>query len=427
MKILITNALICDPLSDFNNKKCDILIEDYIIDAIEISGKQHFNKQKNLKVIDAKSCMLMPGLTDMRAHISDPGLEYKEDIVSAANAALHGGFINIAVLPDNFPVTHSKSEVLYFISKNSQLPINLLPYGTISSNLAGKELAELYDMYLHGAVGFTDANQPVSKSGLMLKALLYAKIFNGLIISHAEDKSLSESGKMHEGLVSTNLGLKGIPGMAEEIFIFRDLELAKYADAPIHFAHISSKGSVDLIRKAKKQGLKVTCDVSVAHLCYTDEHLSTYDVNFKVVPPLRSKADKKALWDGVLDGTIDCIVTDHKPQNIENKQVEFEYAEAGMSTLQTALNMLLMHAPKDFTAAMLVQKMVHNPNQILNQPENKIAIGLPANLFLFNPKLKWEYNEKSNFSKSINSPLFKTTLTGKTTWVIAKKQIHQLN
>lgn len=426
MKILVTNALVCDPLSNFNSKKCDILIDDFVIDAIEISAKQRFTKQKNINVIDAKGSLLMPGLTDMRTHIADPGFEHKEDVVSVANAALHGGFINIAVLPDNLPVTHSKSEVLYFTGKNNNLPVNLLPYGTISFDLAGKELAELYDMHIHGAVGFTDANQPVTKSGLMLRALLYAKIFNGLVISHAEDKSLSESGKMHEGLVSTNLGLKGIPNMAEEIFLVRDLELAKYADAPIHFTHISSKGSVDLIRKAKKQGVKVTCDVSVAHLCYTDEHLNTYDVNFKVIPPLRGKADKKALWDGVLDGTIDCIVTDHKPQNLENKQVEFEYAEAGMNTLQTALNMLLMHAPKEFTAAMLVQKMAHNPNQILKQPENKIAIGLPANLFLFDPKLKWEYNDKSNQSKSINNPLFKTILTGKATWVIAKKQIHKL-
>lgn len=426
MKILISNALVCDPLSNFNNKKCDVLIDDFTITDIDVAAKQRFAKLKVNKHIDAKGYLLLPCLTDMRSHVSDPGFEHKEDVESAARAALHGGFLNVAVLPDNLPVTHSKSDVLYFMGKNASLPVNLLPYGTISSELAGKELAELYDMHLHGAVGFTDANQPVSKSGLMLRALLYAKIFNGLIISHAEDKSLSESGKMHEGLVSTNLGLKGVPNMAEEIFLVRDLELAKYADAPIHFTHISSKGSVDLIRKAKKQGVKVTCDVSVAHLCYTDEQLSTYDVNFKVIPPLRGKSDKKALWEGVLDGTIDCIVTDHRPQNLESKQVEFEYADAGMNTLQTALNMLLMHAPKEFTASMLVQKMAHNPNQILKQPLNSIAINQAANLFLFDPKLKWEYNEKTNQSKSTNSPLFKTTLTGKTIWVIAKKQIHQL-
>lgn len=420
MKLLLTNATIVDPQSAFHTKKCDLLINNGLIEDIQPSSKKAFASVS--KTFDCKGAMVSVGFADMRASLREPGFEYKEDMASAAAAAVAGGYTIVTCLPNTDPTLQHKADMEFVYRRAEALPIHLLPYGALSKNRKGDEMNELYDMHKAGSVGFTDGNKPITDAGLMLRALQYSTIFGGLVLSHAEDTSLSLGGRMHEGKMSTSLGLKGIAPIAEELMVVRDLELAKYANAPIHFSHVSSKGSVELIRKAKKQGVKVTCDVAVANLCYTDEALSGFDSNFKMTPPLRGKEDQKALWDGLMDGTIDCIVTDHTPEDTEHKNVEFEYASPGMIMLQTAFSMVNQYAPKGFTPEHLVNTMAIQPRAILNQTLT-ITKGAKAELTVFDTKQTWTYTEKNNASRSKNSPVLNTTLTGKILAVINKDQL----
>ncbi|TAE87205.1 MAG: dihydroorotase [Bacteroidetes bacterium] len=424
MKLLITNALICDLQSVWHEKKCDILIANGLIENIKLSGKKN-TPQSSTKTFDANGAIVFPGLMDMRTFLREPGFEHKETLESASLAALAGGFTHITALPDTQPVIQSKASVEFILNRSASLPVHILPYAAITKNREGIEMNELFDLYQAGAVAFTDGNKGIMDSGLMMRSLLYTKLFNGLILSHANDNNLSAGGRMHEGNVSVNLGLKGIPAMAEELMIARDIELARYTKAPLHFSHISSKGSVDLIRKAKKQLLQITCDVAVANLIYTDEAVMDFDSHYKLNPPLRGKDDQKALWEGVADGTINAIVTDHQPEDIENKQVEFEYAAYGITMLQTALSLLLTHAPKNVSMAQIAKALTWGPRQVLKQPQITIAPGQQAEFCCFDPKQNWVLNDKTNFSKSRNSPAYQKQLTGKVTATFTKNKLHK--
>lgn len=419
MKILLTNAFILDAASEFHQKKCDLLITNGIIEEIELSSKKAFANHS--KVFDCKGAFVSVGFADMRAALREPGFEFKEDLKSASNAAIAGGYTIVTCLPDTEPTLQHKSDIEFIYRKAESLPIHILPYGALSKNRKGADINELYDLHKAGAMAFTDANNPIEDAGLMLRCLLYSKIFGGLVLSHPHIQSLSIGGQMHEGNISTSLGLKGIPEIAEELMVIRDIELARYANAPIHFSHLSTKGSVELIRKAKKQGIKVTCDVAVANLCFTDETLSGFDSNYKLFPPLRSKADQKALWDGLVDGTIDCIVSDHHPEDAEHKNVEYEYAAQGMIMLQTAFALVNQYAPASFTPQHLSKTMATNPRAILKQSIT-IAKGAKAELTIFDSKQTWEYTEKNNASRSKNSPVLNTKLTGKIIGVVNKDQ-----
>lgn len=419
MKLLLTNATIVDRQSAFNQKKCDLLIVNGSIEDIQLSSKKAFSGIS--KTIDCSGAFVSPGFADMRASLREPGFEYKENLSSAAEAAIAGGYTLITCLPNTDPVLQHKADIEFVYRKAEALPVHILPYAALSRNRKGEDMNELYDLFRAGAVAFTDANKAIHDAGLMLRALQYCTIFGGLVMSHPDDASLSAGGRMHEGVMSTSLGLKGIPPIAEELMVVRDLELAKYANAPIHFAHISTKGSVDIIRKARKQGLAVTCDVAIANLCYTDEALSDFDSNFKLTPPLRSKADQKALWDGLMDGTIDCIVSDHTPEDTEHKNVEYEYASPGMITLQTTFSLIMQYAPKGFSLEHLITVLSVNPRRILNRSLT-IAKGAAAELTVFDPKQTWTYTEHNNKSLSRNSPELGKTLTGKVLGVINKDQ-----
>jgi dihydroorotase len=423
MKLLITNAVVCDPQSTFHGKKVDVFIANGIIESIQTSSKKPL-VAKAAKTIDAAGATLSPGLVDMRAALREPGFEYKEDLQSAAHAAAAGGYTTITALPNTSPVMQTKSDMEFVKQRATSLPVHILPYGALTKNAEGTEMNELFDMHQAGAVAFTDGNKPTMHAGVMMRSLMYSKIFGGLVLSHAEDTNLSAGGRMHEGVVSVNLGLKGIPNMAEDIMVVRDIELARYTQAPIHFSHISSKGSVELIRKAKKQGVQVTCDVAVANLVYTDEALTGFDSNFKLNPPLRGKADQKALWDGLADGTIDCIVTDHTPEDIEHKVVEFEYAAKGMIMFQTALSLLLQHKPNNVSKEVILTALTQHPRRILKQPAVAIQQGAPAELCLYNEKQSWEFTPQTNRSKSANSPVLNQTLRTKVVATINKNKIY---
>lgn len=411
MKLLISRARIIDPLSPHHQKKCDVFIENGTITAIQShqAGKTH----TGYKVYDAKEQWLMPAFVDLRTHSGEPGYEQKETLKSLANAAQHGGFSAVVCRPDTLPVIQSKNDIIYFYNQAKELPVHLWPTGALTHNCEGKEMNELYDMHQVGAVAFSNADKAISHAGVLLRSLQYCTIFNGLVMLYANDSSIAAATGVNEGETSTYIGIKGMPTLAEELMVMRDLKIAKYANAPVHFSRITTAASVELIKKAKKDQLQVTCDVSVAHLIWDDTVLESYDSNYKLTPPLRSKKDKQALWNGLVDGTIDAICTDHFPQDIEHKQVEFEYASPGMIQLQTACSLLMMHAPKNYEIANLVTHLSHHPRKILKKPLSTIKTGNASEWILYDPTANWDFNAQTNQSMANNSPVLDASLQGK--------------
>lgn len=406
-KLLIQSVTILDPHSNYHREVFNVLITDGKISEISKETRVYDNQTTK---IDAKGQYLSAGFFDLNVNFGEPGLETKEDLASGCHAAAAGGFTGLALMPNTQPPIHSKTEVSYLVIKAKNNLVNVYPLGCISHNREGKELAEMFDMQHSGAIAFTDGNRPVSDAGLMSRALLYVKAFNGLIFSYAEDQNIAGKGKMNEGVMSTFLGMKGNPSLAEELMISRDLYLAEYNDSRIHFSTISTAKSVELIRKAKKKGLKITCDVAAHHLTLTEDELEGFDSLYKVKPPLRTNKDLKALIAGLKDGTIDAIVSQHTPHEIEFKDVEFEIASYGIIGLQTALPLALQAGlPPD----MIVEKMAFAPRNILGLPIPKVEVGNSANFIVFDPLQEWTLNENSNFSKSSNSPFMGKILKGK--------------
>jgi dihydroorotase len=403
MNLLIKSATIVDPNSSFNHQVVDILIKNGTITEIakEINA--------DVVVFDAKGKQLSPGFFDLNCNIGELGLETKENLQTGTAAAAAGGFTGIALMPNTQPPIHSKSEVEYLLNRAKGNLVDVYPLGSISHKREGKDLAEMYDMYLSGAKAFTDGNRPVQDAGLMERALLYTKGFEATVFSYPEDTAIAGKAKVNEGETSTLLGMKGIPSLAEELMIARDLYLAEYTDSKIHFSTISTTRSVELIRDAKKKGLKVTCDVAAHHLVLTDEALAGFDSLYKVKPPLRTSADVKALIRGLKDGTIDAIVSQHTPHEIEFKDVEFEVAEFGIIGFQTTLS-LALKAGLDID--LIVQKLAINPRIILDVEVPAIAVGQKANLVIFDKDAEWVYSKENNRSKSYNSPYIGQTLKG---------------
>jgi dihydroorotase len=414
--LLIQSVTVLHSESPFNGQTVDVLITNGKISEI---GKKIDASDKNLTIIDAKGQFLSPGFLDINANFGEPGLETKEDMGTGCATAAAGGFTAVALMPNTQPPIHSKAEVSYLLSKSPNNLVDIFPIGCISHHREGKELAEMFDMQNSGAIAFSDGNKPVSNAGLMSRALLYTKSFNGLIFSYAEDQDIAAKGKMNEGVMSTFLGMKGNPSLAEELMVARDLYLAEYNEARIHFSTISSHRSVDLIRKAKKAGVKVTCDVAAHHLVLTEDNLEGFDSQYKVKPPLRTKTDQKALIAGLKDGTIDAIVSQHTPHEIEFKDVEFEIASYGIIGLQTVLPLALKSG---LSPEMIVEKLAISPRKLLGITIPIFDLGISANFILFNPIEKWTLNEKSNKSKSNNSPFMGQELTGKVTLVHNNEQ-----
>ncbi len=404
MNLLIKSATITDPNSPFNNQTVDILIEQGIIVKIAAQIKSDF------EVFDASGKSVSPGFFDLNCNIGELGLETKEDLQTGANAAAAGGFTGLALMPNTQPPVHSKSEVEFILNKAKNKLVDIYPLGTISYKGEGKDLSEMYDMYKSGAKAFTDGKYPVQDAGLMERALLYAQGFDGLVFSYPEDKAIAGKAKVHEGVISTILGMKGIPSLAEELMIARDLYLAEYTGSKIHFTTISTAESVELVRKAKQKGLKVTCDVAAHHLILTDEALLGFDSLYKVKPPLRTQPDADALIEGLKDGTIDAIVTQHTPHEVEFKDVEFEVAEYGMIGLQTTFSLAVKTG---LPIELLIEKLAINPRLVLNVEVPAITENSKANLVVFDTQQEWIYTKQNNQSKSYNSPFIGQPLKGK--------------
>ncbi|MGM9478549.1 dihydroorotase [Pedobacter sp. GSP4] len=414
MNLLVKNVTIADPQSKFNNQQCDVRV-----DSGKIKNIGKLTADKNETVFDAQGAFLTPGFFDLNCAAGDPGFETKEDIQTLTEAAKAGGFTGLALLPQTSPVVQSKSQVEYIINKAKNNLVDVLPVGAISQNREAKELAELFDMQQAGAVAFSDGDKALQDDGFMSRALQYAKGFDALLMVYPENKSIAGKSQINESKNSVLLGMKGLPALAEEMHIARDIFLASYNDTKIHISNISTAGAVALIRKAKKDGVQVSCDVTAHHLVFTEELLSDFDSNYKVKPPLRGKADVKALIAGLKDGTIDAITSQHRPEEIEFKNVEFEIAHYGIIALQTVLPLLLKAG---LDAGLIAEKLAINPRKLLNLALPVIEEGAEANFTVFNPTQKWLYNAASNFSKSVNSPLLGTELTGKVTLVYNNNQ-----
>lgn len=405
MKILIQAAEILDPHSPHHQKEKNILIQNGKIADI---GTKNFSADK---VIKAEGMKLSPGWFDLGTFIGDPGLEHKEDLASGTQAAVAGGFTELAVLPNTVPCVQTKNEISYLTRGNKERLVQVHPLASVTRNNKGEELTEMIDLHTAGAVGFTDGLKPIWHTDIFLKSLQYLQKFGGVLIDHPEDNWLTLFGQMHEGIQSTRLGLKGIPRMAEEIVISKHLELLQYAGGRLHFARISTAKSVDLIKSARKK-LNVTCDIAAYQPLLDDSMLGGFDTHYKVSPPLREKSDQEALIKALKDGTIDVICSAHLPQDEESKNIEFDHAEPGMIGLQTfAANLTALAEYIGWDK--LIEKVAVNPRRVLGLDCPVIKAEEQANLTLFDPHLKWNFTEKTNFSKSKNSPWFGKTLTGK--------------
>lgn len=405
-RILIKGGRVIDPASG-TDKIRDILVEGNVIVA-KFSGDQ------GVKTVDAAGLVVVPGLIDMHVHLRDPGREDEETVFSGARAAAAGGFTTIACMPNTNPSIDCVAVVNYINEQASASPVDVKVVGAITKGLRGETLAEMGELASAGVVAFSDDGKPVVDSSIMRAALEYSTIFNLPVISHAEDVSLARDGVMHEGYFSTILGLKGIPAAAEEAIVARDIILADLTGARLHFTHLSTAGSVELIRRAKEANISVTCEVTPHHLVLTDECLSSYNTNYKVNPPLRGKEDMVALWKGLAEGVIDVIATDHAPHARHEKEMEIEAAPFGVVGLETAVPVLLTERAKyELSIADLIAKMTVNPAGVLNLQRGVLKPNWPADITIIDTKAKVEVNPLNFESKSCNSPFSGWQLKGK--------------
>jgi len=405
MKILIQGAEILDPSSPYHKKEKNVVINNGRI--VEI-GDKNFSADK---VIRANGMKLSVGWFDLGTFIGDPGLEHKEDIDSASKAAAAGGFTGLAVLPNTAPCVQTKNEISYLIKGNDSQLVQIHALAAVTKNNKGEELTEMIDLHEAGAVAFTDGLKPIWHTDILLKSLQYLQKFNGLLIDHPEDIWLNLFGQMHEGINSTRLGLKGMPRIAEDIAVNRNLDLLGYAGGRLHFSRLSSGRAVDLIRTAKKK-FNVSCDVTVYQALLDDSVLFDFDTNFKVNPPLREKHDNDALIKGLRDGTIDVLTSGHTPHEEESKNLEFDLSDFGMINLQTfAANLVALSQAVELDA--LLEKITTNPRKLLGLDVPKIDVEEKANLTLFDPNKMWTFDEKVNLSKSKNSPWLNKEIKGK--------------
>lgn len=456
MIILVKNGHIIDP-SQGIDEVGDILIENGKIKEVRVQNKENkklrrYEDEKSklpkfptsqvpnseLRTIDAKGLYVLPGLIDMHTHLREPGFEYKETIKTGTTAAVRGGFTTVCCMPNTYPVNDNASVTEFIIRKAAQEGLcTVLPIGAITKGQKGEELAEMGTMKEEGCIAFSDDGQPVMNSLIMRRALEYSKTFNMPIISHCEDLTLSEGGVMNEGLLSVTLGLRGIPAEAEEIIIYRDISLAELTGGRLHIAHVSTEGSVRLIREAKKKGINVTAETCPHYFSITEDAVKGYNTNAKVNPPLRTERDIKAIKKGLKDDTIDVIATDHAPHHIDEKLQEFDKAPSGISGLETALGLSIRLVDEGIlTMSQLVEKMALNPARILNLlvtrhsslvtgPKGTLKPGADADITIIDMKKEVKIEAAKLTSKGKNTPFDGWVLKGMPVVTISKGRIYE--
>lgn len=421
MRILIKNGHVVDPANGID-KVCDILVNDGVIaevdEKIDLDGVE-------VSVIDANGMIVAPGLVDMHVHLREPGQEYKETIETGTRAAVCGGVTSVACMPNTEPVCDNEVVVKFIKERAKEAGYaNVYPVGAISKDLEGQYLAEIGQMVFEGAVAVTDDGKPVTNSALMRRAINYAGMFDVPVISHCEDPDLGE-GDMNDGAVATRMGLKGISPAAEEVMAARDILVAEDIGGRVHIAHISTKGTVELIRQAKKRGVKVTCETCPHYFSLTDEACEGYNTNAKMNPPLRTAEDVEAIKEGLKDGTIDCIVTDHAPHHPDEKNCEFSLAKNGIVGLETSLGLGIKCLVKKgiLTISQLIEKMSYNPSKVLGIAKGTLGVGQSADIVIFDPEAEWVVDKDKLHSKSKNMPFDGFTLYGKPQFVLVGGEV----
>lgn len=408
MKYLIKKAKITQKGNSLNGKRMDILIEGGKITKIQkdiSSPKAHVVESKNLWISD--------GWVDVGTHLGEPGHEHRETFSTLADAAKAGGFTDLVVMPNTVPPVQTKSQVTQIKNMGQTFGISIHPIGALSTDLKGENISEYVDLHHAGAIAFSDGLHPVEKGGLLMRALQYSKAFDGMIIHQPNDHSLAEQDMIHEGDVSTALGMKGSPALAEEMTVHRDIELTHYAEAKLTLHQLSTKGSTNLVKSAKKKGIQLYAGVSYLNLIKTDEDLKEFDTNLKVLPLIRSKTDQRALIKAIKDNTIDYIASNHVPLEVEKKLLEYPYADHGAIGLETCFAGLITFVGKDLDILTIINKLTEGPRSTFGLGPIKIEVGSKARITCFDPTMNWEYKKDDIKSTSFNSPFINQEFTGK--------------
>jgi dihydroorotase len=414
MKTIIRSAKIIDSKSSYHNKIVDILIADGCILKIE----NKIANSDNYQEIQFDNLHVSPGWFDSSVSLGEPGFEDRETIENGLVVAAKSGFTGIALQPNSFPIIDNQSQVHFVKSKAQAAATELFPIGALTKESEGKDMAELFDMKNAGAIAFGDYNRSIENANLLKIALQYTQDFDGLVIAFAQDEKIKGNGVANEGIVSTRLGLKGIPNLAEELQVARNLFLLEYTGGKLHIPTISTAKSVALIHEAKAKGLQVSCSVAVHHLVLTDERLEEFDTRFKVSPPLRTETDRLALIEGVKNGTIDIITSDHNPIDIEHKKMDFDTSKSGTIGLESAFCSLLTVLPIEI----IIEKLTA-ARAIFGIENPSISEGAKANLSLFNPEGKSTFTSESILSKSKNSTFIGTEIKGKVYGIVNQNQL----
>ena len=422
MKILIKGGRVIDPANNMDTVT-DIYVNDGVIEEI---GSELDLEGLEIEVIDAKGLVVAPGLIDMHTHLREPGFEYKEDIESGTSAAAMGGFTSVACMPNTQPPIDNAAMVEFILSRAKSVgKVNVYPIGCISKGQKGEELAPIGELKFAGAVAVSDDGRPVSNARLMRYAMQYANTFDITVISHCEDLNLVDGGSINEGFMATTLGLRPITPAAEEVMVARDVLLAENEGVSVHIAHISTRRSVEIIRNAKARGARVTCETCPHYFTLTDRETDGFNTNAKMNPPLRSDDDVAAIKEGLKDGTIDVIATDHAPHHADEKNCEFALAANGIVGLETSLPLGITYLVNKgvLTLSELLRKMCVNPANILGLNKGSLAVNRPADIVIFDPNEMYTVDVKSFVSKGKNSPYNGFTLNGKVKYTIVNGKI----
>jgi dihydroorotase len=412
MKLLIANGYIIDPAQEVNTGGRSLLIEDGRVTGLLERGEP---VPEDAQVLDAKGLIVAPGFIDLHTHLREPGQEYKETIATGASAAVAGGWTSICAMPNTDPVNDNPAVTRFIIEQSQAAQLaNVFPIGAVTKGSAGKELAEMGELKKAGIVAVSDDGRPVPSSAMMRRAMEYARGFDLTVVDHCQDPALSAGGVMHEGRWSLILGLRGIPAAAEEVDVVRDCILAKLTEAKIHIAHVSTRGALEAVRRAKSEGLPVTCEVTPHHWTLTDDAVAEYDTNTKMNPPLRSREHVDAVLEAMKDGTIDAIATDHAPHHADEKGLEFDQAPFGITGLETAVSLAfeLVHAGL-IDLERVVQLCSSNPARIFGlQDRGTLKPNAHADVTILDPQFEWVFDVNRSRSKSRNTPFHGRTMCG---------------
>ncbi|MFC2103095.1 dihydroorotase [Bacteroidota bacterium] len=421
MKTILKDINLFNPVSQIDEKGISVLLENGVIKKVGEINKQ---ESDGAEVYDFTGNYVVPGFFDMHVHFREPGREDKETVISGCDSASNGGFTGIACMPNTTPAIDS-AETVGFIKKQAKNHlVDVYPVAAATLGRKGEVLSPMAELHQAGVVGFSDDGVAIKTALILRKVLEYSQMYNLPVIEHCEDDSLAD-GDMNEGLNSTLLGLPAIPSIAEDLIVSRDIQMAEYTGGKVHIAHISTKRSVEFVREAKNRGINVTAEVTPHHFTLTDDSIKTYNPNYKMNPPLRTQDDINAIIEGLKDGTIDCIASDHAPHTLEEKEEEFQYAPNGILGLETQVGLVFseLYHKKILSLKDIVEKLSINPRKILNIPSPLFEIGEIANFTIIDPTAVWTVDIEKFKSKSRNSPFNKTLLNGKAIAVINKKKM----